>query len=169
MMLTYLPKEKIHIEEEPQEGSMKETKEEVSVLFEALAKAGIDTASGMHFCQNDPEMYKSILSEYCSEQKNKLPNLENCYSSHDWKNYEIYIHSLKSTSKTIGANKLFEMASELEAAAGRGDELVIADGHGKAMELYRKIVRVIEENLDVEETGDVEEIFEFLPEENNED
>ncbi|MBP5417331.1 MAG: response regulator [Clostridiales bacterium] len=169
MMLTYLPKEKVRIEEEKTEGGMPETKEDVTVLFEALAKAGIDASAGMHFCQNDPDMYKSILSEYCSEQKNKLPNLESCYTSHDWKNYEIYIHSLKSTSKTIGANKLFELAAELEAAAGRGDELAIADGHGKAMEMYRKIVRVIEENLDVQDTSDEEEIFEFLPEENNED
>ena len=80
-----------------------------------------------------------------------------------------FASAVKSTSKTIGANKLFELAADLEAAAGRGDELAIADGHGKAMEMYRKIVRVIEENLDVQDTSDEEEIFEFLPEENNED
>lgn len=170
MMLTYLPKEKIQIVEDTDGKALPAASESAGVLFEVLAKAGVDARSGLYFCQNDMDMYKSILSEYCAEQKNKLPNLESCYGSHDWKNYEIYIHSLKSTSKTIGANKLFELAAELEAAAGRGDELMITDGHGKAMEMYRKIVQVIEENLDIKTDDDAEEeIFEFLPEDNNGD
>ena len=166
MMLTYLPKEKIRTIDPASEGESTETEESNSALFAALAKAGVNTRSGMHFCQNDPEMYRSILAEYCAEHKSKLPNLISCYESHDWKNYEIYIHSLKSTSKTIGANKLFELAADLEAAAGRGDEIFIADGHNTAMEMYKKIVRVIEENLEIKKDGNDEEdeIFEFLPE-----
>jgi Signal transduction histidine kinase len=171
MMLTYLPKEKVELDEGPVEKEDETADESVKVLFAALAKAGVNTKAGMYFCQNDVDMYKSILSEYCSEQKTKLPNLQNCFENHDWKNYEIYIHSLKSTSKTIGADKLFELAADLEAAAGRGEEIVIADGHDKAMDLYKKIVSVIETNMEMNTENDTEEdeIFEFLPEENNED
>ena len=130
----------------------------------------MDPKTGLYFCQGDVEMYKSILSEYCTEKKSKFINLVDCYEKRDWKNYEIYIHSLKSTSKTIGAKKLFEMAADLEEAAGKGDELALSDGHAPAMDLYEKIVKVIEENMEVKEDdiAEEDEVFEFLPEDNNE-
>ena len=170
MLLTHLPKEKIEIVEEKtgKEDTFRDEKTEV--LFEALSKAGVDPKTGLYFCQGDVEMYKSILSEYCTEKKSKFINLVDCYEKRDWKNYEIYIHSLKSTSKTIGAKKLFEMAADLEEAAGKGDELALSDGHAPAMDLYEKIVKVIEENMEVKEDdiAEEDEVFEFLPEDNNE-
>ena len=71
--------------------------------------------------------------------------------------------------KTIGAIKLFELAADLEEAAGRGDELAISDGHGHAMDLYGKIVKVIEDHMEIKENDITEEdeIFEFLPEDND--
>ncbi len=165
LLLKYLPKEKIILSEESEEENMsKEGKN--AALFAALAKAGVDTKTGMFFCQNDEEMYKAILSEYCAEQKIKSQHLTDCFDRSDWKNYEIHVHSLKSTSKTIGAKRLSELAADLEDAAGRGDELIIRDGHAKVMQLYKEIVSVIEEDLGVVESSivDEEEIFEFLPE-----
>ncbi|MBR5417782.1 MAG: response regulator [Clostridiales bacterium] len=169
MLLTHLPKSKIEIVEEKVEEDVSSGDEKTAVLFEALTKNGVDPKTGLYFCQGDTEMYKSILSEYCTEKKSKFQNLVSCYEKRDWKNYEIYIHSLKSTSKTIGAKKLFEMAADLEEAAGKGDELALSDGHGKAMDLYEKIVKVIEENMEVKEDDIAEddEVFEFLPEDNN--
>ncbi len=171
MLLTYLPKEKIEIVEEPVEEGVSSDDEKTAELFAALAKAGVDPKTGLYYCQNDTEMYKSILAEYCAEKKTKFKNLLECYEKRDWKNYEIYVHSLKSTSKTIGAKKLFELASDLEAAAGKGDELALSDGHAAAMDLYEKTAKVIEENLEIkdEEMSEEDEVFEFLPEENDEE
>ena len=166
MLLDYLPKEKIVItKEEPKE---EETKDQ-SELFAALSEVGVSTKTGLYFCQNE-EMYRSILSEYCMEQKSKAPALRECYEKRDWKNYGIHVHSLKSTSKTIGAEKLSELAARLEAAAGRGEEIVIRDGHDTVMSMYEKIVKAIESHLDIQEDGmnEEEEIFEFLPDEQEE-
>ena len=166
MLLDYLPKEKIVItKEEPKE---EETKEQ-SELFAALSEVGVSTKTGLYFCQNE-EMYRSILSEYCMEQKSKAPALRECYEKRDWKNYGIHVHSLKSTSKTIGAEKLSELAARLEAAAGRAEEIVIRDGHDTVMSMYEKIVKAIESHLDIQEDGmnEEEEIFEFLPDEQEE-
>ena len=164
MLLDYLPEEKIEIEKEPE----KEEKKEEAMgegFLAALQKAGVNTKTGLHFCQNE-EMYKAILSEYCMESRSKMPTLSECFEKRDWKNYEIHIHSLKSTSKTIGAEKLSGMAADLEAAAGKGNELVLRDGHGPVMELYEKTVKAIEGHLDIRDDGKAEddEIFEFLPE-----
>ena len=166
MLLDYLPKEKIVItKEEPKE---EETKDQ-SELFAALSEVGVSTKTGLYFCQNE-EMYRSILSEYCMEQKSKAPALRECYEKRDWKNYGIHVHSLKSTSKTIGAEKLSELAARLEAAAGRAEEIVIRDGHDTVMSMYEKIVKAIESYLDIQEDGmnEEEEIFEFLPDEQEE-
>ena len=167
MLFDYLPKEKILIErvnEDKKDDTIQ--KSGSAELFASLAKAGVDVKSGLFFCQQDEEMYKSILAEYSLEQRTKSLHLQNCYERRDWKNYEIYAHSLKSTSKTIGAKKLYEYAADLEAAAGRGDELVLEEGHGKVMELYSRIAKVIETDLGVVHTGEEEEeeVFEFLPE-----
>ena len=166
VLFDYLPKEKIVLDRSDGEKQTAEETDSNTALFAALAKAGVDTKTGLFFCQKDVEMYKSILAEYSLEQKTKSLHLQNCYERRDWKNYEIYVHSLKSTSKTIGANKLYEFAADMEAAAGRGDELLLEEGHGKVMELYGKVARAIESNLGIvdlesDEEGDV---FEFLPE-----
>ncbi|MBR2751362.1 MAG: response regulator [Clostridiales bacterium] len=168
MLLNYLPKDKILMEQAPvtEEGNAEEGT--TAALLAALNKAGVDTKTGLFFCQNDEEMYKAILAEYCMEQKMKSLNLQNCYERKDWKNYEIHVHSLKSTSKTIGLKKLSSMAADLEAAAGRGDEMTLEDGHGKVMKMYEKCVRDIEETLGVadEDMSEEGEVFEFLPEGN---
>ncbi len=166
MLFDYLPKEKVVLDRSAVEGKTEENPDGNSALFAALAKAGVDTKTGMFFCQKDVEMYKSILAEYSLEHKTKSLHLQNCYERRDWKNYEIYVHSLKSTSKTIGANKLYEYAADMEAAAGRGDEVILEEGHGKVMDLYDKIAHAIEANLGIMDFGsdEDEEVFEFLPE-----
>ena len=167
-LLDYLPKDKIILveakEEEhgiPLEGRNRE-------LFAKLTLAGVDTRTGMFYCQQDEEMYKAILAEYCLEQKTKSVNMQRCFEKRDWKNYEIHVHSLKSTSKTIGVKKLSALAAELETAANHGDEMTLEVGHEKVMELYAKTVKKIEENLDVDEQdmNEEDEIFEFMPEGN---
>ena len=170
MLLDYLPKEKIELTDSKEEEVPSSREGSNAELFADLAKAGVDSRTGLFFCQRDEDMYKSILSEFCIEQKTKSLNLQNCYERKDWKNYEIHAHSLKSTSKTIGAKKLSELAADLEDAAGAEDEMALREGHDKMMEMYSAIVSVIEKDLGMENTDirENDEIFEFLPEGNGE-
>lgn len=164
MLFTHLPKEKITMDHTKEEQS--HTASSDSKLFDALTRAGVEIGNGLFFCSNDEEIYRSILSEYSLEHKIKASTLERCFAEKDWKNYEIHAHSLKSTSKTIGANRLYELAAVLENAAGSGDEMTLMEQHSKAMAMYGKIVTAIEENLDMVPATEEEEeeIFEFLPE-----
>ncbi len=167
MILDHLPAAKTNIVRRSGTGEGTSEDKETSDLYQALMREGVDTASGLYYCQNDADIYKSILAEYCSEYKTKSLKLKACYDARDWKDYEIYIHSLKSTSKTIGANRINEMAAKLEQAAGSGDEMTLRDGHDKVMKLYERLVKVIEKNIDSDriEPDDYDnEIFEFLPE-----
>ena len=113
-----------------------------------LSEAGLDTSSGLSYCQNDPVFYDTILKEYGTKAKDKIAELEGFYDAADWENYTIRIHALKSTSKMIGADLVSAMAKELEAAAKAGDAATINEGHRACMDSYTKLSQAILTCLD---------------------
>ena len=136
-------------------------------LMSALENIGVDTKTGLGFCGNDLQIYKSVLCTYSEEASSKREKLEKSYASKDWKEYAIRAHSLKSTSKTIGAMKLSGLAAKLEAAANENDILVIEENHNDAMKMYVRLTEVIKNNTVPGDTGDSkedDEILEFAPE-----
>ncbi len=163
LLIKYLPEEKVTMamEEVSDNGKLSDPE-----LYSALQRAGINTSSGLFFCQGDEEMYKDILKEFALEETTKTAHLKSCFDSRNWKDYGIYIHSLKSTSKTIGATELSAIAAELEAAAGKGDRDFIEKEHKTAMVMYDNVVSVIKKEMDVSGNiiQDDDEVFEFLPE-----
>ena len=58
-----------------------------------------------------------ILEEYLKEAKERKEKLNEYYANKNYSDYLIQIHALKSTSRNVGAEKLSDMARELEAAA----------------------------------------------------
>ena len=163
MVKDYLPKDKVEeVEPEEKAGSKKESESE-DPLIAALERAGIDVKEGLRFSGNDMDMYKSIISAYASEKTDKANKLEEFFDAKDWKNYEIFIHSVKSTSKTIGAMKIFELAAESENAAKNGDEEIIVKNHKTVMKLYDELVGIIKIHTEAAETKEAD-ILEFLPE-----
>jgi HPt (histidine-containing phosphotransfer) domain-containing protein len=125
----------------------------------------IDKKVGINFCNGDEEFYETLLSEYVSESKEKARLIKETYENKDWDNYGIYVHSLKSTSKMIGAVGLSEMALELEAAAGKEDVATIDASHEKMCKLYEDVIKEITENFGIKSSDDgSEDIMEFMPE-----
>ena len=78
----------------------------------------LDTKLGMEYCCDDEEFYKEMLESYLST--NKYIELNKSYQEENWEQYRISVHALKSTSLSIGAVKVSEMAKELEMAAREG-------------------------------------------------
>ena len=88
------------------------------------------------------------------------------YDKKDWKQYSILAHSLKSSSRLIGAKALSEDAAELEKAANENREAKIAEKHEPAMRQYLYIAGVIRDNIHAEKPDDPDEsILEFYPQE----
>ncbi len=141
-----------------------------------LEKTGVDTASGIRYCVNDEDFYKTLLLQYAQDSTEKITKLEKYLSDGDLDNYSIIVHAIKSTSKTIGAEELSNMAKNLEESSKNGDKDAVTDGHQKTMELYKKNVEAIssflgepaentEEVMEFKTDGSVdEEILEFAPE-----
>ncbi|MCR5686574.1 MAG: response regulator [Lachnospiraceae bacterium] len=171
MMLRYIPKEKVEfvgsaaLSDVPSKDSgAGSSAASASDFVKKLSGAGINTASGLRYCQQDENIYRSILMEYHSDSKSKAEDLRRFLSGKDWENYSIIIHSLKSTSKTIGANELSQICAELEGAADRGDEASIVKDHDKAMALYDEVCSYIADAVDVTDySGSDDDILEFSP------
>ena len=181
MLRDYLPADKIEIHREVEEAEKTEAaektdeaentgetvKDEPSAdeggIFASLQKAGIDIKSALLYTGNDEGMYRTLLGSFVSEKKARTESIEKYYAEKDWENYGVYVHSLKSSSKTLGAKTLSERAAELEGAAKQRNIAVIEKNHADVMKMYDELVRVISENLasDVEEE---DEVLEFFPE-----
>ena len=89
-------------------------------------------------------MYGNMLDIYFNNSTEITERLTDAFDPDDIKNYEIVIHSLKSTSLGIGAEKLSEEARLLEKAAKDNDFDYIKAHHKETMELYRSVLDEIQ-------------------------
>lgn len=110
----------------------------------------LDTTMGLGYCMNDESFYREMLAEYV--KNDKRVELENAVAKGDIESYRIAIHSLKSTSLTIGAVQLSEMAKALESACKEGNIEYVREQHEKCMDAYKMVLDKLSKFLEV---GDV--------------
>ncbi len=110
----------------------------------------LDTAMGLGYCMNDESFYWEMLAEYV--KNDKRVDLENAVAKGDIESYRIAIHSLKSTSLTIGAVQLSEMAKALEIACKENNVEYVREQHEKCMDAYKMILDKLSKFL---EAGDM--------------
>ncbi|MCQ2503315.1 MAG: response regulator [Saccharofermentans sp.] len=165
--ITYVDYENVNVttEIEVTESEEPVVPEEIDFIKE-LGKLGLDTESGLKYCADDKEFYKTFLIQFSNEAKTKCATIDNYYSIRDWYNYEILVHALKSTALTAGIGELSRRAKALEIAAKQTDDKYILENHGKMISYYLQITEDILGKLTEPEPGKSEddEIFEFAPE-----
>lgn len=146
-------------------------------FIQELRNSGIDTDEGLKYCVGDKDFYRSLLEQFASEAEEKNESMSKYFSIHDWHNYEILVHALKSTSKMIGVSGLSEKAKALEMAAKKNDELFILENHESMIRDYIRITADIRAKLRTEDDGgpgtekaeEDDDVFEFEPESNGGD
>ncbi len=72
--------------------------------------------------------------------------MHTAFDQKDWHTYSVNVHATKSTSRTIGADELADMAARLEIAANAEDLDTLLDGHARFMEEYKTLSSAIPEN-----------------------
>ena len=168
MLLKYLPTEKVQVEAASKpvgEGEDVGTAD----AFEDLRVLGIDPHVGLQYCQNDAEIYRSMLVEYARSATGKLDDLRASFERENWNAYATAAHALKSTSQMVGATALSKEAARLEAAADAGDFATVREEHERLCADCARICDGISDYFGSEKRRtDVpldDEILEFLPEE----
>lgn len=112
-------------------------------IISELEKNGVNTASGLEYCAGEADLYYEVLDDFATEAKTKTVSIEESKMAGNWKDYEVYVHSLKSTARMIGADRLADMALELETAAKAGDSAAIEAKHEETMNMYTSLVELI--------------------------
>ena len=104
-----------------------------------LVSLGINVKEGLVYCGGEEEFYLEVVGDYSAAVEDNIKNLSTYLQEGNMKDYKILVHSVKSSSKTIGAMDLFEKARALEMAAGEENVDYINDNHSKVMEEYRQL------------------------------
>ena len=90
----------------------------------------IDLEQGLLYCGGEMEDYREIVGIYYTTGCEKIGELDRFFAEKDWKNYTVIVHAVKSTSLSIGAASLSELAKEQELAGKK----FLADGKWEPLE-----------------------------------
>ena len=108
----------------------------------------ISKSEGMVFFGNNERLYFDVVKMFVSISSEKRDELIKAYNERDWKNYTVYVHALKSSSKNIGANALYDFARRMESAGHQTEneknreisEKFIDSNHDKLVHMYMETV-----------------------------
>ncbi len=161
MLKKYLPMSKVTIVRGGEDMAPEQDEDdELSVLKET----GIDVDKGIANCGGEKSFYIEMLAEYLSSSAEKKEKMKEYLDKGDLKEYGVIVHSIKSTSATIGVMSVSSKALLLEKAAGEGDKAYITVDHPGFIEEYDRMLdiikKVVPENMT--DTND-DEIMEFEP------
>jgi len=106
---------------------------------------GIELAVGLNNVGGNMEVYTSILETYYKETNSKINDLYETIKNKDIQLFITYIHGLKSSSGSIGAEEISNLAKRLEFA-GKGNDLEYINNH--IDEFADKTLRILE-NIDI--------------------
>ena len=122
-------------EELPQPPAQVETPEEDD---EPAGEDEFGKRDRQHFAATCPDIdLDTMLATFNDESR--AEKIQAAFDAADWKNYQILVHALKSTSLSIGATALSERAKALELAAKDGKIEVINAGHADLMAAYQSV------------------------------
>lgn len=127
------------LEFSPEDSSDRNGASDEQSSLETAEKAGLNTEEGIRYCAGDAAFYLEMLGEFVSSHDEKAKTLNDSFENEDWKNYQIYVHALKSNLRSIGAADISDLAKMLENAAKEEDAALIKEKHGTLMEKYDKL------------------------------
>ena len=164
MILRYLPADKVRILEPEKEKEQPAAKENEKQSLETEAKTeagtpekdgapegvlavlqkripGMNIEAGLLYCGEDEEFYRQMLREYSCN--GRIDRLREMYARESFRQYQIEVHALKSTSKTLGLTALGELAAaqEQDLKSGRMEE--VCQRHPELIADLQKILDIL--------------------------
>ncbi|MCR5691900.1 MAG: response regulator, partial [Eubacterium sp.] len=122
-----------------------------NVKTEEVVKAPVDVdfdrEAGLDFCSWDQEFFREILSDFVEEYQEKIKTLEEDCQEENWFDFEVKMHGLKSTARSIGAGNLAKEAQELEEVAAQEAGDLVREKYPTFARDYRDLVNRIREEL----------------------
>lgn len=109
-------------------------------------KSILDVKSGINNMGGNEELYKEVINEYYNENKNLVNILNSQISDKNYKSASEIIHKIKSSSGSIGAKKIYDIAVTFQKALDNesNDIKIIYD---EFAEYFRNLISDIENYL----------------------
>lgn len=110
-----------------------------------LERLQLDTKVGMSYCMDMEDLYVEVLEEFVAEDRTE--EIKQFFEEKNWERYRISVHSVKSSSLTIGATDLYEIAKMIEEPLKDMDFGPALDLNDMFMEKYQYILDMLRKEL----------------------
>ena len=137
MLKKYVPKDKISYTEADAEDEKK-----TAEAIDGLIIGDLDVKKGLLYC-GTLENYRNVLMVHATNGPDNIEKIRQLYEENDIENYTIYIHALKSSMASIGADKLSGMARDMEQAGKDNNTEYIKEHHEELMAEYERVVAML--------------------------
>lgn len=105
----------------------------------------LNVEEGLEYCI-DEELYLEVLSDYLENDKRQI--LSDALDNKDMHLYAVNVHSVKSTSKTIGGSSIFDKAYALELASKAGEYDKVLELHDDFIKDYSELIDLVVKYID---------------------
>ncbi|MBR3538819.1 MAG: response regulator, partial [Eubacterium sp.] len=109
-----------------------------------LAAAGFNIEEAHSYTMDDDEFYLELLQTFAGTAGEKEETVRKLYEEENWKDYQIAVHGLKSSARTIGADTLADLALAQEMAAKGNDIPTIRAGVDELLKVLHETTKTIE-------------------------
>jgi CheY-like chemotaxis protein/HPt (histidine-containing phosphotransfer) domain-containing protein len=99
----------------------------------------IDLPSAIESAEGNRDTFRFLLQSFHDNSQKNKNDIIRSYEEENYKDYTIYVHALKSTSKMIGALELSEKARLLEKAGKEENIEYIKESHDEVISLFDKL------------------------------
>ncbi len=107
----------------------------------------INKASGLSDCLGDEEFYNELLQTFYDQGLSYLLQIKDYVEDEDWERYKVLVHSIKNTSRTIGALTFSELSKTHEYAVRDNDINYIKEHYLFYLAAYGKLLANIRKEL----------------------
>ena len=139
MLKTYLPSDLICEKTSETSDGNGASESSGALTIGRATEIGLNVTEGIMYSGGEEEFYLEIVTDYANSVEEKCESLQSFKDKKDWENYRILVHSIKSTSKTIGADEVSAKAKQLEDASKTEDVGYIEENHDSFIKEYKDL------------------------------
>ena len=140
MICKYLPKELIQTVTETDSDSENGNDAEE---YDSYLEKGISVRNGLKHSKADMEIYMELVGMFIRD-KDKIELLRDL-SVHNMKDYGIQVHALKGNARTLGADKLADIAYEHEMQSKAGQKDYVTAHWGELEQVWEATLETLKE------------------------
>lgn len=136
----------------PEDSKSDSSMSEESDVSDTIKIEGIDAVGAMERSQLDEDIYLSTLQIYYIELPAFLERIILAKKEGNIKDFVIDVHGVKSTSASVGAMELSELAKQMEYAGKEGNLEFIDEHMDQLVERCEQMIRALEQFFSKDET-----------------